>query len=177
MTANPLEYTAYVMLAALFSFGGLGAVLSELSDSMVRSHGWISADNFSQSYAMATAFPGPNTIFLSLIGYQIAGLWGAFLAPVAWGIPTGAVLYCLGRMSNSTRFPGLKHFRDALVPCVGGLLAAGSITTAKAFDPGIRIHQSVLAVAALTILVWKPKVNPLWVLAGCGLIGVLFLRP
>ena len=77
-----------VFIAGALSFGGLAAVLSSLQNSVVSHHHLISGENFSRTYSLAVGAPGPNAIFLSLLGYQVAGPMGACLACLAWALPT-----------------------------------------------------------------------------------------
>ena len=163
-----------IFLAGALSFGGLAAVLSSLQNSLVSQHHLFSGEDFSRTYSLAVGAPGPNAIFLSLLGYRLAGWAGACLACLAWGIPTIILLYQIGRTGSAHAPAWIKATRKALVPIVAGLLVAGAMSTARSF--AMPTAQWGLSLVALLLLVSRPKWNPLWIVAGCALTGALWIR-
>jgi chromate transporter len=162
-----------VFAAGALSFGGLAAVLSSLQTSVV-GHRLISAEDFSRNYSLAVGAPGPNSIFLSLLGYQVAGLPGVLIANLAWSIPTITMMYYIGRTGSSRAAPWIKRSRKALVPVIAGLLVAGAIATSNSFRlPG---PQWGLTFLALGVLLVRPKWNPIWTVAACAVLGAAFIR-
>lgn len=163
-----------IFMAGALSFGGLAAVLSSLQNSLVSQHHLFSSGDFSRTYSLAVGAPGPNAIFLSLLGYRLAGPGGACLACLAWGIPTIFLLYQIGRTGSAQAPTWMKATRKALVPVVAGLLVAGAMSTAGSF--ALPTAQWILSLAALLLLVYKPRWNPLWMVAACALIGAIWVR-
>jgi len=164
-----------VFVAGALSFGGLAAVLSSLHNNVVSHHQLTTDQEFNRTYSLAVAAPGPNAIFLSLLGYRVAGPWGAVLASVAWAIPTMTLLYYIGASGSSRAPDWLKRTRQALVPVIAGLLVAGALATSKSFLwPG---RQWMLTMTALSLLLLRPKWNPIWTVAACAAIGALVLQP
>ncbi|MBS2037593.1 chromate transporter [bacterium] len=170
------EFTLFldVFTAGALSFGGLAAVLSSLQNSLVGQHQLTSAEDFSRTYSLAVGAPGPNAIFLSLLGYRVAGPRGAALAALAWALPTLLMLYLVGRTGSAQAPDWMKATRKALVPVTAGLLAAGALSTARSFV--MPTPQWLLSLTALLILLKRPKWNPFWVVAGCALVGALAIR-
>lgn len=164
-----------IFVAGALSFGGLAAVLSSLHNNVVSHHHLTSEQVFNRTYSLAVAAPGPNAIFLSLLGYQLAGPWGALLASVAWAIPTMTLLYFIGATGSSQAPDWLKKTRQALVPVIAGLLVAGALATSKSFLWPTR--QWALTLTALAVLLLRPKWNPIWTVAACATVGALALRP
>lgn len=163
-----------IFVAGTLSFGGLAAVLSSLQNSLVSQHHLTSPENFSRTYSLAVAAPGPNAIFLSLLGYRVAGVAGACLAALAWALPTSFLLYHIGRTGSSQAPAWIKATRTALVPVIAGLLVAGALSTGRSFTlPG---PQWLLSLAGLGILLSKPRWNPLWMVAALALIGAFWIR-
>ncbi|MFN8609591.1 MAG: chromate transporter [Vulcanimicrobiota bacterium] len=163
-----------ILVAGALSFGGLAAVLSSLQNSVVSQHHLTSSEDFSRTYSLAVGAPGPNAIFLSLLGYRLAGPRGALLAALAWALPTLSLLYLVGRTGSTQAPQWMRDCRKALVPVTAGLLAAGALSTARSF--AMPVPQWLLSLAALTVLVKKPKWNPIWTVAACALIGALAIR-
>ena len=44
---------------------------------LVHEHGWISDADFTASVALAQAAPGPNVLFVAVLGWNVAGPLGA----------------------------------------------------------------------------------------------------
>jgi len=163
-----------IFVAGALSFGGLAAVLSSLQNGVVSQHHLISDQDFSRTYSLAVAAPGPNAIFLSLLGYHIAGPVGACLACLAWALPTILMLYLIGRTGSAQAPAWMKATRKALVPIVAGLLVAGALSTAHSFV--MPTAQWGLSLLGLVVLLGKPKWNPFWTVAGCALVGAIWIR-
>ena len=160
-----------IFSCGVVAFGGLATVLSTLHNGMVHDLSLISDEEFNSTYALATAAPGPNSLFLALLGYQVAGPAGLVVAMLSWSLATLTLLMVVGRIGS---LPGLKTFRKALLPCVLGLLVSGALTTAHAF--GNAGPQCLLAAAVLAVMLRFPKVNPAFFVLGAGVFGAFFLR-
>ncbi len=166
---NPLSTLCLVTSQAAFSsFGGLVAVLSELQLRLCDQERIFSSEDFLQKYGLSLASPGPNSLFLPLLGYSLAGWKGAVAAGCAWAVPTLLWLLLLGKLASS-QLSWIKPLRKGLAPVVFALLLASGYRTARVF--GERPVQLVLCGLALTYLLWKPKTNPMWILLACGLAG------
>jgi chromate transporter len=163
-----------IFVAGVLSFGGLAAVLSSLQNSVVGQHQLTTSEEFARTYSLGVGAPGPNAIFLSLLGYRLAGARGAVLAALAWALPTLFMLYLVGRTGSAQAPRWMKATRKALVPITAGLLAAGALSTSRSF--AMPIAQWAITVLALAVLLKKPKWNPIWVVAGCALIGAISIR-
>jgi chromate transporter len=61
---------------SLFAIGGASNVVPEMQRQMVEIRGWLSDRQFSELYAIAQAMPGPNVMFVALLGHFIAGAPG-----------------------------------------------------------------------------------------------------
>lgn len=175
MTLPPdLCFLVDVFVAGAMSFGGLAAVLSSLHSAVVANHLHLTDEQFTRCYSLAVAAPGPNAIFLCLIGYQISGPAGAVLAGLAWGIPTCLALALVARTSSSQANASLKAFRKGLVPIVAGLLVTGAVAAASTYKQPV--HQWVLTLVVLAVLLVRPKWNPVWSVLGSSVVGALLLR-
>jgi chromate transport protein ChrA len=105
--------------------GGINAVLPQLEQIIVISRGWISHDQFMQSYVIAQFVPGPNIAMCPLIGYWVNG-WPGFIAGFL-GIYSGPILLIALVSLIYSRYRGLVWVRRseiALRPLSLGLLSA-----------------------------------------------------
>jgi chromate transporter len=162
-----------VFVAGALSFGGLAAVLSSLQTSVV-GHRLVTVEEFTRNYSLGVGAPGPNSIFLSLLGYQVAGIPGVLIANLAWSLPTMTMMYYIGKTGSSRAAPWIKRVRKALVPVIAGLLIAGAVATSSSYQ--LPVPQWALAFVALGVLMARPKWNPIWTVAGCAALGAVFIR-
>jgi chromate transporter len=159
---------------SLVAVGGANSVVSEIHRQAVELHGWVDDRQFSELFAIAQASPGPNFVFVTLLGYQVAGVAGAVTATLAMTAPT-CVLACV--MSNIfDRFKEAtwhKIVRTGLVSVTIGLVAASALVLVRAAD-----HEwktALLTVASFALTYWT-RVNPLFPLgiaAALGAAGLL----
>ena len=170
-----LDMALYFSVISLVSVGGLPAVLPELQRYVVDVKSWMSADDFIQLYAVGQAAPGPNMLIVSLIGWKVASLPGALLALAALCGPAGVLAYGVADLWE--RFRGSRWQRAiqrAMLPLVVGFTVAGGYVLATPGGvPDWRLWLIAIGAAAAMV---ATKVNPLWLLAGGGLLGALLLQ-
>jgi chromate transporter len=157
-------------LLSLITVGGVITVLPEMHRNVVEVHGWMSGAEFAQLFALAQASPGPNILVVSLIGWKVAGLAGAVVATTAVCAPSSILTYAVSKVWQ--RFQGARWravVEDGLVPVTVGLMLAGGYLITLAAD------HSVLAFvisAATAGIVLTTRIQPLWLLAAGGLLGL-----
>lgn len=167
-------FIIHLSLLSLLAIGGVNTIIPELHRFVVLDHPWLTNEQFTALFALAQAAPGPNVIFVTLIGWQVAGLVGACAATVAICGPATVIAYVATRLS--TQWQHLRWFkllRSGLVPLTTGLMVASAwlLTVASA--------QSVLGyvvTAATALMMLTTRINPLWLLAlagGAGATGLL----
>ena len=69
----------FVHLLALWfvAVGGPSAILPDIHRYVVDVHQLLSNREFAEIYTLAQAAPGPNVMYTTLIGWHLAGWWGA----------------------------------------------------------------------------------------------------
>lgn len=173
--ASPLGSLAYhFVLLSLLAVGGANAVIPELHRVAVEQNHWLSNSQFVDLFAIAQAVPGPNVLIVTLIGWHVAGIPGAFVATAAMCAPSCLLTYGVNRAWH--RFyqsPVRLLLQRALVPvAVGLVLASGFVLTQAA-----GLDWKYVAISLVTALVaFGTKWNPLWLLgaaAGLGAAGWL----
>ena len=172
---SPLAIALILLLhcsaVSLMAVGGGVVVLTpELERLVVSVHGWMTTRTFIEDYTLAQAAPGPNLLFVTLIGLQAAGPLGALAATFGIIVPPAGLL--LGALEFRRRHPELPRWpglREALAPLsVGLMLASGASLARMAVDtwPGALL----LAVTVLVTL--RSRLNPLWLIALGALCGI-----
>ena len=109
MMMGPEQVFLAILLASLLGFGGLGSLpvlRSQLSAAGLAPDGVILP-----ALAVGNISPGPNGLYLVVVGYFLRGLPGALLAVAALLIPPMLVLL-LDRLK--ARLVHLRRFRSAL---------------------------------------------------------------
>ncbi|WP_422012595.1 chromate transporter [Reyranella sp.] len=161
-------------LLSLVSIGGVNALLPEIHRQVVDIHGWMTDAAFASAFAIANASPGPNVIFVSLIGWQVAGLAGLLVATLALLIPSSALAYFAGRvLTRWSHHPAVAVLRDALIPVALGMMLASGLSMMRTVD---RDTVTVLISLAATVFVYTTRRNPLWALGSGAIVNVAALH-
>ena len=156
---------------SLLAFGGGNSVLPEMQRRMVEVHGWMTAEQFSALFGLAQAAPGPNMMVVTLLGWRVAGFWGAVVATAAMFGPSSVVTGVALRVWERYRHaPWRRAVQAGLVPVTVGLVAAGAalIASTAAATPAL---AAVTAVAAALSV--ATKLHPLWLLGAGAVFGAL----
>ena len=78
---------------SLLSIGGGASLLADMEYQSVTVHGWTTAREFADLFAISRAAPGPGTMLSTLIGWKAAGCAGAVTATVALYLPSSLLVY------------------------------------------------------------------------------------
>jgi chromate transporter len=156
---------------SVVAVGGANAVIPEIQHQVVGVHGWLSDQEFAESFAIAQAAPGPNVMVVSLIGWRVAGWPGLAVATIAICGPSCSVAYLMGRFrSRLQRRPWMSSVQRGLVPIAVGLCMATGLVMARSADHGWADALVTLVVAPAALLT---RLNPLWLLAAGAAVGLL----
>lgn len=156
-------------LLSLFAVGGANSTVPEMHRLTVDLHHWLSGREFTDLFALAQVAPGPNIIFVTLIGYHVAGIPGALVATVAMVTPTCLLAYAVGRALDHSTGAWQATLRRGLVPVMVGLTAATAAVVARAADTSVA--AAGLTALSFAIFYWF-RLNPLYVFGAAALIGL-----
>lgn len=167
--------TAYIAMISLMAIGGgVIALAPDIHRFTVESRGWITDQEFATHYTLAQVAPGPNMLFVTLIGYQLAGWLGALLATLAMILPPSLLAYFVAFASQrSTGGNFGRSMRNGLAPIAVGMTLASSVVVAQAAQ--INWRGAVLILITVVIMM-RSTINPIWlVLAGAiiGMVGIV----
>jgi chromate transporter len=111
-------------------------------------------------------------LLATLVGWKVAGLAGAALASLALFVPSSILYYAIARSWNAHRGKAWHTALErGLAPVAAGLILAGSLVILRA--GGDRAGAWAVAIIATVILFWRPKLNPLWMLAAGGIAAII----
>jgi len=162
----------YFSLISLTAVGGGVIMLApDIHRYVVDVNRWITSEQFAAAFTIAQASPGPNVLFVTLIGLQIAGIVGAIGATAAIVLPTFFLTLTLVRFIPLRPAGRLgKAIRNGVAPISIGLLAAGGLVLARAADTGmVQLVITVATVAAAVMTRW----NPVWLIALGAVLGIV----
>lgn len=169
----------YLMLSIL-SVGGPIATTPDMHRYLVEQQHWLSHTQFSQSIALAQAAPGPNMLFVALMGWHIgmnSGSVGAALLGVAvtmLGIllPSSVLMMATARWIQRHReLRAVRAFRQGMAPIVIAMLLSTSWILGSASGRWQSDWRLWLLAAASGLVLWRTRLHLLWVLGAGALLG------
>lgn len=168
-----LSLLGHFMLLSLLAVGGAITTASDMHRYVVVEHGWISDAQFTSSIAIAQAAPGPNVLFVAVIGWNVAGAVGALATLVGTMLPSTLLVLAVSRWAAQRReHPGVRAFTTGMAPLTLGLLLATGWVLAEPFVrvPGQRV--GALALIAVTIVaMMRFRLSPMWLVALGAVVG------
>lgn len=168
--ADMLQLFGHVLLLSLLAIGGAIVVAPDLHRVMVTQMGLLTDAQFNASIALAQAAPGPNVLFVAVMGYQAAGLLGAAVMLTGFMLPSTTLAFAAARWGDARRdWRPVQAFKAGMAPIVIALLfATGWIISAE--TPDARLIALTITAA---LLVWRTRIHLLWLIAAGGALGAL----
>ena len=164
--------TVYLQLS-LLAFGGANAVIPEMQRQVVDVHHWMTAHDFAALYALAQAAPGPNMMVVSLVGWKVAGLWGALVTTGAVAAPSSLLtLLVSGVWFRFKDANWRKALQAGLQPVTAGLIMA----SAALLIQSTAVDWATGAVTVITAgLFLFTKLHPMLILLAAAIAGAVGL--
>lgn len=178
MSASPLTWSpetwlpllGHFLALSLMSIGGAITLVPEMHRRLVTEGQLISDGDFTAAIALAQAAPGPNVLFVALMGWYSAGLGGAVASMLGIMIPSTTLALAFSRWVATRKHTlGVQAFQHGMVPVTVGLLLA----TGWLLAPSIEHPRALLLSAAVALAVWRTKVSLIWLVLGGGLLGAV----
>ncbi|MCA3219938.1 MAG: chromate transporter [Burkholderiales bacterium] len=160
----------HFLLLSLLSIGGAITVVPDMHRLLVGDLRLLTDPQFTASIAIAQAAPGPNVLFVAVMGFQAAGWAGLAATLLGILLPSTTLALAAHRWGEArSDWRAIQAFRAGLAPIVIGLtFATGWILASEV--PG-RLHLALTAAAAA--LVWRTRVHLLWLIGAGALLGAL----
>jgi chromate transporter len=162
---------AHFLAMSMLAIGGAVAVAPEIHRYVVEQRGWIDDTQFSAAIALAQASPGPNLLFVPVIGYAVAGFGGAAVALLGMLIPSTTLALAATRWGSTRRDSrGVRAFVAGMAPITIGLLLSTGVVLAL---PVARVPGAWLLIGATVVLSLATRLGPVWLIAGGAAAGAL----
>jgi chromate transporter len=171
------ELFLHFLTLSLLSVGGAISTVPEMHRFLVDRTGWLTEDGFTSSIALAQAAPGPNVLFVAVLGFNVAGLQGAAAAMAGILLPSTVLTLAATRWMRANRSHlALRAFSAGLMPLTLGLVFATGWLLALPFVRDGSHRWGALALMAATIgLTLKTRLALVWLVLGGGVLGALGL--
>jgi chromate transporter len=165
---------------SLLAVGGAITTAPDMHRYLVEQQHWLTEAQFTASIAIAQAAPGPNVLFVALMGWNVGlnagGIGAALLGMLATmsGIllPSTTLTYLAARWGHANReLRAVRAFKLGLAPIVVALLIATGWILASAHQQPAQDWPLWTLTLACTLIVWRTRLHLLWLLAGGALLG------
>jgi chromate transporter len=160
----------HFLVLAFLAVGGAPTILPGLHRYVVETHQWVTSAQFADAYALAQVAPGPNAMYIPLIGWLVAGWAGAAVAVLALLGPAATLTVLVGRLT--ARYPHAplgRAIRCGLAPLTIGLMLASGWVLARTVN---HAGGGYLLTLGTVVLVLRTRVHPLWLIAAGALAGL-----
>ena len=157
----------------IIAFGGGNAIFPILHAEVVESLHWIAEQDFLYMVSIAETTPGPIGMNLAtFIGHRLAGFPGGLIATIGYCfLPFIVMLFVAIAIVKLKENKIYQRFLSAVMVVVLVLLMRAAYLMASGGFHDFRPY--VLSLAAFIAFMKFKKLNPIYLLIICGLIGMI----
>lgn len=175
-----LHLFTHFLSLSLLAVGGAITTAPDMHRYLVDQQGWLSDGQFNASIAIAQAAPGPNVLFVALMGWNVGlnagGLWhallGVLVSMLGIIVPSSALTYFASRWGHENReLRAVRAFKQGMAPIVIALLIATGWILASAHGDPARDWPLWLTTVVAALVVWRTRLHLLWLLGAGALLG------
>jgi chromate transporter len=174
------QFFLHYLSLSLLAIGGAIAMIPDMHRFLVDQNLWLTDAQFNASVAIAQAAPGPNVLFIALMGWNVGmnaggvlyGLLGIALAMTGMLIPSSVLTYNATQWGHRNRnLRGVRAFKQGMAPIVVGLLVATGLILASASGKSLNHWPLWLLAGVSALICWRTKLHILWLLAAGAALG------
>ncbi|HEY7717076.1 MAG TPA: chromate transporter [Candidatus Binatia bacterium] len=150
--------------------GGPSAILPEIHRYVVEANQLLTSAQFAEIYTLAQVAPGPNVMYVTLMGWHLAGWAGVAATTIPLLVPATTLTLLVGHLNE--RYPNAplgRAIRRGLTPITIGLMFAGATILLRTVNHDWRGYLLSLFTV---VVVLRKTLNPLWLLAAGALAGL-----
>lgn len=159
----------HFLMLSMLAVGGAISTAPDMHRYLVDEQGWMSDGQFGSSIALAQVAPGPNVLFVAVLGWNLAGWSGALALLAASVLPSTTLAVLAGRWRRRHQDAlGLRLFSAGMPPLAVGLV----LSTGWLLAQPAQGHGPALALVLVTaVAMVRTKSSPLWWIALGALVG------
>ena len=178
---------------SLLAVGGAITTAPDIHRYLVDEQHWLTHYQFTSSVAIAQGAPGPNVMFIALMGWNVGmnaaagmtpeptlvyavmlALLGVVVTMAGIIVPSATLTFFSTQWAHKNReLRGVRAFKAGLAPLVMSLLIATGWLLTGNHDNYIQDWPMWLLAAVTTVIVWRTKTHLLLLLSIGALLGVL----
>jgi chromate transporter len=172
-------FTHYLSLS-LLAIGGAITTAPDMHRFLVDDQHWLTDSQFNASITLAQAAPGPNVLFIALMGWNVGinaggvmpGLLGILVSMVGILLPSTCLTYLAARWGHQNRsLRSVRAFKQGMAPIVIGLLIATGWIMASTHNHPSTDWKLWLLTVATAIVIWRTRIHLLWLLGAGAVLG------
>ena len=178
---------------SLVAVGGAITTAPDIHRYLVDEQHWLTHYQFTSSVAIAQGAPGPNVMFIALMGWNVGmnaaagmtpeptlvyavmlALLGVVVTMAGIIVPSATLTFFSTQWAHKNReLRGVRAFKAGLAPLVMSLLIATGWLLTGDHDNYIQDWPMWLLAAVTTVIVWRTKTHLLLLLSIGALLGML----
>ena len=178
---------------SLLAVGGAITTAPDIHRYLVDEQHWLTHYQFTSSVAIAQGAPGPNVMFIALMGWNVGmnaaagmtpeptlvyavmlALLGVVVTMAGIIIPSATLTFFSTQWAHKNReLRGVRAFKAGLAPLVMSLLIATGWLLTGNHDNYVQDWPMWLLAAVTTVIVWRTKTHLLLLLSIGALLGML----
>ena len=159
------------MKIGVVTFGGGYAMIPIIEHEITEKRKWLSGDDLLEVVAISETTPGPIAICAAtFIGYQMAGVFGAFCATVGVVLPSFVIIYLISLFLRA--FEELRIVKYAFFGIRAGVLALLVKAVVSMFKKAPKNIIAYLIMAASFAAVAFFSANVIIVILSAAVIGL-----
>ena len=188
---SPQDWFDLFMHFAVLSLLGIGGAITTAPDMhrfLVSEKNWLTDESFSSCIALAQSAPGPNVLFVALMGWQVGvnaggglsagahawwlGLLGMMLTMLGIMLPSSVLTYKATKWAHVNRdLISVQTFKSGMAPIVIGLLVSTGWLLSAAHRDLAQDWKIWMVTAVATLVVLRTSIHLLWLIAAGGILG------
>ncbi|MGK5027654.1 chromate transporter [Janthinobacterium sp. RB2R34] len=179
-TSDWLSLFCHYLMLSLMSVGGAISTTAEMHRFLVEQHGWLTQAQFNESIAIAQAAPGPNVLFVALMGWNVgmnagstaAACLGVLVTMVGIMLPSTTLTYMAASWGHRNRhLRGVRAFKQGMAPIVVALLISTGMILGGA-NHNLTTDWPIWSLSVVAgLIIWRTKIHLLWLLGAGGVLG------
>ncbi len=175
---------------SLLAVGGAITAAPDMHRYLVDETHWLSESQFTSSIALAQSAPGPNILFVALMGFNVGmnagaslgGGWisaglailGVLVCMMGIMLPSSILCYTATRWAHQHREKlGIRAFKSGMAPIVIALLLSTAWLLTLAHNQPAQDWPLYVLTAVTALVVWRTQVHMLWLIGLGALLGGL----
>ena len=178
--ADWLALFVHFMSLSLLAVGGAITTAPDMHRYLVDNQHWMTDPQFNASIAIAQAAPGPNVLFVALMGWNVGmnagglplALAGLAVTMVGIMLPSTTLTYLAASWGHrNADLRAVRAFKQGMAPIVIALLVATGWILATGGNYVLQDWPRWLLAVAAAGIVWRTRIHLLWLLGAGAVLG------